>query len=235
MEFYEKISPTFDGKKFQIPTPTLCPEERERRRIIWRNERKLYRRKCDATQKPIISIYSPDKPYKVFDQKIWRGDSRDPMDYGRDFDFSKTFTENFHALLSEIPFPSLLAIDNENSEYVNFSSWNKNCYLVFESDNNEQCFYLSHCFRNKYCIDCIYCNESEKLYECTDCISCYQLSFSNNCVRCNNSIALSDCRGCSNCIDCYGLINKQYHYQNKPFSPEKFEQLYQLYQQKHQS
>jgi hypothetical protein len=38
VEFYDKISPTFNGKKFAIPTPTLCPEERERRRMAWRNE-----------------------------------------------------------------------------------------------------------------------------------------------------------------------------------------------------
>ena len=48
-DFYEKISPTFNGKKYLIPTPTLCPEEREKRRLVWKNERKLYRRTCDLT------------------------------------------------------------------------------------------------------------------------------------------------------------------------------------------
>ncbi|MDR0606984.1 MAG: hypothetical protein LBG52_01220 [Candidatus Peribacteria bacterium] len=45
VDFYDKISPTFNGKKYQIPTPTLCPEERQRRRPIFRNERKLYKGK----------------------------------------------------------------------------------------------------------------------------------------------------------------------------------------------
>ena len=54
LEFYDKISPVFDNQKFDIPTPKLCPEERARRRLAWRNERKLYRRNCDATGKPII-------------------------------------------------------------------------------------------------------------------------------------------------------------------------------------
>ena len=49
LDFYDKVSPVFNGKKYQIPTPTLCPEERTRRRMIFRNERKLYKRKCDAT------------------------------------------------------------------------------------------------------------------------------------------------------------------------------------------
>lgn len=81
LNFYEKISPTFNGVKFAIPTPTLCPEERQRRRLSFRNERKLYRRQCDASKKSIISIYSPDKPYKVYDRDIRISDSRNPMEY----------------------------------------------------------------------------------------------------------------------------------------------------------
>ena len=100
----------FAGKKFQIPTPTLCPEERQRRRLSFRNERNLYRRTCDASGKQIISIYSPDKAYKIYDQKIRRSDSRDAMGYGRDFDFSKTFAENFKELMLEVPRIGMLSI-----------------------------------------------------------------------------------------------------------------------------
>jgi hypothetical protein len=105
LDFYDKISPTFAGQKFQIPTPTLCPDCRQRRRLSFRNERKLYRRQCDASQKSIISIYSSDKPYKVYDQTIWWSDSRDPMDYGFEFDFTKSFTENFRELMMSVPRP----------------------------------------------------------------------------------------------------------------------------------
>jgi hypothetical protein len=62
MEFYDKISPVFNGVKYSIPTPTLCPEERQRRRLVWRNQRKLYKRKCDASGKDVISTYSPNYP-----------------------------------------------------------------------------------------------------------------------------------------------------------------------------
>jgi len=53
LDFLEKISPVFGGKKYLIPTPTLCPEERQRRRLLFRNERKFYKRKCDATGQTI--------------------------------------------------------------------------------------------------------------------------------------------------------------------------------------
>jgi hypothetical protein len=118
MEFYDKISPTFGGEKYQIPTPTICPEERQRRRLLFRNERKLYKRKCDASGKDIISIYSPDKPYKVYDQKFWRSDEWNPLDYGRDFDFEKSFMQQFNSLLKDIPHISVVTISNENSIFT---------------------------------------------------------------------------------------------------------------------
>ena len=59
-DFYDKISPVFHKQTFQIPMPTLCPECRQQRRLAWRNDRKLYKRKCDATGKEIISVFSPN-------------------------------------------------------------------------------------------------------------------------------------------------------------------------------
>ena len=133
MNFYEKVSPTFAGKTFTIPTPALCPEERQRKRLAWRNLNKLYRRKCSATDNDIISIYHPDSPFVVFDQKVWWSDAYDPLEYGRDFDFSKTFTEQFRELQLAVPRSSLLNGMNENADYANHSYHNKNCYLVFAS------------------------------------------------------------------------------------------------------
>lgn len=49
LEFYDQLSPLFSGKKYSIPMPTLSPDERQRRRLAWRNEQKLYKRKCDRS------------------------------------------------------------------------------------------------------------------------------------------------------------------------------------------
>ena len=67
LEFYAKISPVFNGKKYTIPVPTLCPDCRQQNRLTRRNERKLYQRKCDLTGSSVISIYSADLGYKVYD------------------------------------------------------------------------------------------------------------------------------------------------------------------------
>jgi hypothetical protein len=103
LEFYNKISPNFNGEIFQITTPTLCPDCREQRRLSFRNERKLYKRKCDATGKDIISIYSPDKQYKVYHQDYWWSDKWNVLNYGKDFDFNRSFFEQFNELLENVP------------------------------------------------------------------------------------------------------------------------------------
>ena len=142
LDFYDKISPTFAGQRFQIPTPTLCPEERQRRRLVFRNERKLYKRKCDATGDTIISIYSPDKSYKVYKQDFWRSDNWNPMDYGKKFDFNKTLTEQFGELMMEVPQMSLYNPQSENCDYANIMLGCKDCYLCFVGSFNEDCLYI---------------------------------------------------------------------------------------------
>src|SRR3989344_1465820 len=80
-KFYEKIS---------VPPPTWCPECQLMRRLIFRNEHNLYRRKESAEGKEIISMFAPDKPITVFSQDYWLSDKWDPLNYGWDYDFSKT-------------------------------------------------------------------------------------------------------------------------------------------------
>jgi hypothetical protein len=190
LDFYSKISPTFAGQKFQIPTPTLCPEERQRRRLSFRNERKLYRRQCDASKKSIISIYSPDKPYKVYDQKIRRSDSRDPMDYGFDFDFTTTFTENFKKLLLQVPTMNLFVTpdaEENNCQYVNSAGFNKDCYLIFDSDQNENCMHSVGIKDSKNCMEVLISMKCEYSYEMIYCVGCYNCKycfFSTLCVNC---------------------------------------------------
>jgi hypothetical protein len=87
--------------------------------LAFRNERKLYRRICDSSGKEIITIYSPDKPNKVYDQKVWWSDAWDGLEYARDFDFTKTFTEQFGQLVMEVPRISNLVMNSENCDYNN--------------------------------------------------------------------------------------------------------------------
>jgi hypothetical protein len=96
---------------------------------------------CDATGKEIVSIYSPDKPFKVYHRDYWWSDKWNPLDYGRDFDFDRPFFEQFDELSKQVPKIALAAWDNENSEYVHDTANCKNCYLVFGSYEANDCAY----------------------------------------------------------------------------------------------
>ena len=92
--------PAAPQREYPIPPPTLSPDCRAQRRLAFRNERHLYHRKSDLSGKQIISCFSPDKLTKVFSQDEWWSDAWDPLEYGRDFDFSRPFFEQFAELLT---------------------------------------------------------------------------------------------------------------------------------------
>ena len=224
LKFLQKISPKFDGKVYEIPAPTFCPDCRQQRRLCWRNERNLYKRKCDATGKEVISNISADKPFKVYDREYWLSDKWNPLDYGRDFDFSKTFSENFLSLQKEVPrFSRQQQNPMENSVYCNFASNCKNCYYLFDSDFCEDCLYVNVVNHCKDCVDCSFLSECELCYECINCKNSYDLKFSRNCVNCSNSLFLESCIGCRNCAFSTNLHDKEYFFANEKLSKEEYE------------
>lgn len=223
-EFYERFSPVVDGKTFKLPMPKYCPVCRQQRRLSWENQRNLYSRTCEATKKHIISIISPEKPYTVYDTDYWYSDKWDPRDFGRDFDFSRTFTEQFAELMLDVPQISRSAIALENTDYATQIGWCKNCYLLSEADFDEDCYYGSQVFESKNCCDLMQCYKCELCYECMDCRGCYNVSYARNCKTCSDSSFLHSCIGCNNCFLCVNLRNKQYCYKNIQYSKEEYEE-----------
>jgi hypothetical protein len=236
LEFYEKVSPSFPSldfsesglKKYFIPTPTLCSECRQQRRLSWRNERSLYKRKCDATGENIVSIYSPDKLYIVYDQDFWWSDKWEALDYGRDFDFSKSFFEQFSELMKVVPKCSVIIQNCVNSNYTNYSADNNNCYLCISSHRCENLLFSYRCHDTKDSLDCVNVNHSHLCYELIDSENCYKVFHSQLCNNCNNSLFLENCEGCSDCLFCTTLRNKQFHILNKQYSKEEYLKIYKL-------
>jgi hypothetical protein len=222
IEFYSKLSPTFGGQKYPIPSPTLCPGCRAQRRLAWRNERKLYKRKCDATGKDIVSVYSPASPFTVYEQDYWWSDKWDPMDYGREFDFTRSAFEQFRELLRVVPRPSLFNTNSENSEYTQTCTDNKNTYMLFESSFDEDCLYGYWLHHADFCVDCSFCDRTHQCYECLDCRDCHALFFSQDCQDCLESMYLRDCIGCSDCFGCQNLRNQKYHFFNVEYPEAEY-------------
>lgn len=58
-------------KKKNLPNPEMCPDCRRQRRLSLRNERMLFKRKCDKCGKDMISTYRENSPYKIYCQECY--------------------------------------------------------------------------------------------------------------------------------------------------------------------
>ncbi|MFA4891162.1 MAG: hypothetical protein WC604_02305 [Candidatus Gracilibacteria bacterium] len=209
-------------KKVDVPPPTLCPQCRQQRRLSFRNEINLYTRKCDFTGKDVISMYSPDKQYKVYDQEVWWSDKWDPHMFGRDFDFNKPFFEQFADLQKYVPRMSLNCIGNENSYFTNYALRNKNSYLVFTADFNEDCYYGRFSDKNFHSCDFDFTFDSTYCYNVADCYGGNDVKFSQKIYNSSDTHFCYNIRNCNSCIFCANIRTKNYCIFNKQVSKEEF-------------
>lgn len=217
-KFYEKMG---------VPASTHCPDCRQQRKMLQMNQINLFKRKCDLTGETIISSFPQDSEYKVFSQKSWYSDLHDGEKYGQEFDFSRPFFEQYAELSKKVPVPALLTdyTRDENCEYTNCAGKNKNCYLIFDSDENWDCMYSYGMNGSRSSLDCLRVQEMELCYEAVDSKNCYNCAYVTNSENCTDSYFINNCIGCRNCIYCSNLRNKQYHFQNKKIPKEEFEKL----------
>ncbi len=209
-------------QKMEVPAPTLCPECRQQRRLVWRNERRLYNRKCDLCKKEIVSVFAADIPYRVYCKECWWSDKWDAHTTGRPFDFSRSFFEQFDELMRATPLLFSYNLDSTNSDYNNWSSYLKNCYLMASSNYSEDCYYGRLVNNSRNCLDCISVYNSELCYESVECYNCYNVAFSKNLQNCRDSYFLENCIGCADCFGCVNLRQKQYCFLNEQLSREAY-------------
>ncbi|MBI4094921.1 MAG: hypothetical protein HY435_01880 [Candidatus Liptonbacteria bacterium] len=213
-QFYEKI---------KVPPPTWCPECRLQRRLAFRNERSLYKRKCDLCRDDIIAVYSPDKPFTVYCPTCYYSDKWDSLAYGRDYDFSRPFFAQWRDLQLKVPRLSLFQQNVVNSPWVNYELDDKNCYLNVGGHKNEDSAYNQYVLRGKDCFDNYWTMDSQFAYESILSEKCYKIFYSTFCFDCRDTYFSFDCRDCSNIFGCTGLRHRQYHIFNEPVSKEKFQ------------
>ena len=211
-------------EKMKVPPPTWCPECRFQRRATYRNQMNLYSVKCGLCGKQTISMYAPGNSFPIYCQECWWSDKWDPLSYGKDYDFSKPFFEQYKELRNTTPRLALSNKNPVNSEYCNYAVNNKNCYLCFSIGDSEDCLYCGPNFiKSRHCINSSMLIESEQCYASLDCEKCYSLHYSQNSENCLNSSFLYNCRNCQNCLGCVNLRNKSYCIFNQPYSKEDYE------------
>ncbi len=211
-DFYEKV---------KVPAPTFCPQCRLQRRWAWRNEWRLLRKK-DVHGKEIFSIFHEDSPTKIMDVAEWYSDSWDPLSYGKDYNFSKPFFEQFEELMHEVPVMSRSLSRPVNSDYCANATQPKDCYLTFGLSYVENSAYSIWGAKSKDIFDCHMYNDSELCYDSVNITKCYKALYSVDCEDCNDVMFCKNCVGCNNCFGCANLKNKSYYIFNQACTKEEY-------------
>lgn len=183
----------------------------------------FYRDKSDLSGKPMISLYAPGRPYKIYTAEEWYSDAWNPMDYGRDFDFNRPFFEQFLELQKDVPRMNLDIVNCENSEFCNYCGDDKNCYLDIAGEANEDCYYNLFVKYSKDTVDCTFVYKSNHCYETLNSHGCYNVTFGQYCNNTSDSAFVYDLIGCKNCLFCYNLRSKDCYIFNENVTKEEFE------------
>lgn len=215
-DFYKKIS---------VPPPTWCPECRLIRRLTWRNERNLFKRKESLNNKDIFSGFPPTVQSTIYHLDDWVSDKWDPMDYGRDYDFSRSFFEQFNELLQTVPWPAKSTINMVNSEYCEQAGECKNAYLCFNGTAMENSAYLVSGWHVKDSFDIYETRHTELSYDSYMADEAYRVFYSINIEECTDIWFSRNLVGCTNCFGSVNLRNKSYYIFNQPHSKEEYKKF----------
>ena len=225
LEFYERVSPIIGGKCFSVPPPTLCPQDRLRRRLAFRNQVFVFNRTSSLSGRRIFSSFPEGTKFPVYENEEWWGDSWDPLCYGRDLSPDEPFFAQRSELRDREPHMSRSAFNLENSDYCINSSSIRNCYLVVNTSDAEDCLYGENVWGSKDCVDCSQTKKSELCFDCTACLRCYNLQSSVECADCRDSYFLLNCRSCAHCFGCANLRQAEYAVFNQIIGKERFNEF----------
>ncbi|MFA7192339.1 MAG: hypothetical protein WC089_03520 [Candidatus Paceibacterota bacterium] len=208
----------------KVPEPTWCPECRMVRRLSFRNERNLFRRKDAHTDLDSFSGFPPEANLNTYENTYWHGDAWDPIDYGVDYDKSLPFFSQFRDLFSRVPLPAKSSAGFMiDSDYCNEAGRLRNAYLCFDSDFVENSAYLVKATNIKDSFDSHEIIEDELCYEGVMVYKSYKIFYSLDCESCVDVWFSKGLRGCTNCFGCVNLRNKSYYFFNEPLSKEEYE------------
>jgi hypothetical protein len=226
-DFYQRVSPQFDGKVIPIPSPTLCPSCRLERRLAYRPEFYYYSRPCSACSKNTVSVYPPTHPTPSYCYACWWSEGWSAEKYGRAIDFSRPFFEQYRELASVVPQLGLMndnGAQSENCEYTYDFAYSKNCYLVTATWHSENSMYSTQINRTREVFDSFFVvNQSELVYESLFCDGIYSCSFLAHSSGCSNVHFGYDLKGCNDCIGCVGLRHARNCILNVQYTKEEYE------------
>ena len=146
-----------------------------------------------------------------------------------DYDFSRTFFDQFNELMYKVPHVAVVnddGIASLNCEYTHDWWFSKNCYMCFSGWYVENVMYSFFMDVGKDMMDCMNIrSKNEWLYECMISRNSYRLKYSQFNSACINSQFLYFCKDCSECFMCVNLVGKKYCFKNEQYTKEGYENI----------
>jgi len=221
LAFYEKMGSSALELR-DVPPPTRCPNCRQQRRLVRRNERSYHKRPCSLCRREMLSMYPADAPFPVYCSTCWWSDKWHPLTYGYDIDFSHPFLEQFLELQNTVPRITLYGKNNENCEYINHSVNSKNCYLCVDVAQTQDTYFSKWMIDCHDCSDCYQLEKSELCCESQYSVDLNRSIYAFLCDKSSNLAFCYDCEGCQDCLLCSHLRHKHFCIQNKQLTVEEY-------------
>ena len=212
-QFYAKIS---------VPSPSWCPDCRAVRRMIFRNERTLYKRACDLCGASIVAMYPAAAAFPVYCHDCWWSDKWDSLAYGRPYDFTKPFFAQFAELRNAVPRVAVEAYQNKDSPFTNFTWFSKNVYLSSSALYAENAFNAPVSWRSVDTFDSYQVYHGNRCYETVNSYRCSNVKYVVQSKDCLDSAFLFDCRNCTNCFMSSNLRNRSYIFRNRQLTQDAY-------------
>ena len=190
--------------------------------MAWRGKDYFFR-DCTACSKHCLSIFPPEAQMNLLCEDCFNRDDWDGCTWGRNYDFSRPFFDQFLELVWESPTQISNAYFSENCEYIINAHKNKDCYLLDEVDRCRDCLYGYNLQDCDTVLNSFYVRKSQVCYALSQAEKCYRVFYGHNVHNSSDSAFLQHCRSCKHCLFCSSLRNAEYHIFNKPVSKEQFQ------------
>jgi hypothetical protein len=214
-------------KIFQVPPPNYCPTCRRIRHLVHSGTFQFFQVNCQAPDhsEKIISIFSKECPFPIYDWKYFISDKFEPFSFGKKYQDTESPLENLLELRKNFPVPSFINRDPSciNSEYSNGGRNSKNGYYAFANYNSENIWYSDMIVKSKEIMDSRNMVNSDHVYRGHSSQNIYNSSFIYFSKNCTDSSFLFDCKNCDFCFGCVNLRNAKYYVFNQPVSPENYQ------------
>jgi len=209
-------------EKIDLVIPDICVQCRWKQHMAFWPFGKFRTGTSDLSGERLITVLPENARYPIYTSKEWWGDDWDAMDYGQDYDSSRSFFDQLKELQEKVPRPHQQGAQNVDCDWCDDPWESKNCYLSRSILRAENLLYGYRAVDVKDSIDISHVFTLDQCYDCGYCFSSYNLLFSRNCRDCIDSSFLFDCRNCSNCFMSWNLRGKSYCIENVQYTKETY-------------